>query len=358
MAARPRIAVVGAGWWSTLAHLPALAGAGHAELAALVDPDPQRLSTVSERFGVTRTHADHTELLAAGGIDGLIVSTPHTTHYRIARDALEAGIHVLVEKPMTLRAWEAWDLVARAERRGLRLMVGYTAQFTARAAHVEDLVRHRIGELVAVQGLFASSVEILLRGRASELPSASAPVLRPNPDTYADPALAGGGQGQTQATHLAGMIFSVTGKRAVDVAAFMEHRDLPVDLADAISWRFDGGGVGSLLATGTVAFGHPNENTVRYYGTDGLVIQDFRSGKVEAHLGDGTLEALAALPDDEAYPVAAPALRFAEGISGGGGGPAPGSVGAMAVEFLEAAYRSAAEGRPVSTEEVSAAPRG
>ena len=63
-------------------------------------------------------------------VDGVVIAVPHTYHYEIARDALDAGVHVLVEKPMVLTSAHAWDLVRRAEEKGLELMVGTTFQFT------------------------------------------------------------------------------------------------------------------------------------------------------------------------------------------------------------------------------------
>ena len=81
---------------------------------------PRESRPSRRRFGVGRTFGDHRALLDSGEVDCVVVAVPHAYHYEIARDSLDAGVGVLVEKPMVLRAAEAWDLVARAETRTCR----------------------------------------------------------------------------------------------------------------------------------------------------------------------------------------------------------------------------------------------
>src|SRR5690606_6177983 len=133
---RPRIAVVGAGWWATTRHLPSLASYDGAELVAVCDTRPERARAAAERFGVPVTATDLPSALAATHIDGVVVATPHTTHYALARTALDAGVHVFVETPLTTTAAEAWELVKRAEANGLHLSVGYTYHYTRAAQFV------------------------------------------------------------------------------------------------------------------------------------------------------------------------------------------------------------------------------
>ena len=99
---------------------------------------------------------------------------------------LDAGVHVLVEKPMTLRAAEAWDLVERAKKNNLHLMVGYTYQFTRHAQAARNIVQSgRIGDLQLISGVFTSWVESYLRGNPQEYAEASKfPVTGPEADSY------------------------------------------------------------------------------------------------------------------------------------------------------------------------------
>src|SRR5690349_19120607 len=104
MTAKARIAVIGAGWWATYAHIPAVLGNPSAELVAACDADALRLQAAAKAYHIGQTYTDCGEMLAHERLDGAVIATPHATHYRIARDCLEHGLHVVVEKPMTLYA--------------------------------------------------------------------------------------------------------------------------------------------------------------------------------------------------------------------------------------------------------------
>jgi predicted dehydrogenase len=353
--AAPRIGVIGTGWWATQFHLPGLEAYDGAELVALADPDAGKLAAAAERFGVTRTYGDPNELIASGDVDGVMVVVPHAYHYELARAALEAGLHVFVEKPMVLTAAHAWDLVRRADEAALHLTVGYTYQHTRAAAKVRDVISSGgIGELIHVAGLFASMVQSYYQGQPEDYRAVfDFPMAAPAATTYSDPKISGGGQGVTQITHAMGMVLWATGRKVDEVAAYMSNRGLNVDLVDAISYRMDNGAIGTMAATGSLAPGQPQQQEFRYYGTEGFVLQDLLGGTVEVHRNDGTSEILDPLEADEVYPAQLPGQRFADLIAGRGENLAPGEPAARVVEFLEAAYRSAELGRPVTTDELS-----
>lgn len=342
----PRIAVVGTGWWATQFHLPSLSDYEGAQLTALADPNEQKLRAAAERFGVDTTFEDPHELFRAQIADGVVIAVPHAYHYELAKAALEAGLHVLLEKPMVLKASHAWDLVETAERTGCHLTIGYTYHYTRAAEKVRELILSgRVGELICVSGLFASMVESYFRGQPADYePVFQFPMTGPSEDTYSDPDIAGGGQAITQITHAMGMVLWATGRRVTEVSAFMENRDLKVDLVDAIAYRMDNRAVGTMAATGSTAPGQPQQQEFRYYGTQGYVLQDLLQGTVRAHFNDGTSEEIEPLGDDEVYPAHLPARGLADLIAGRGDNRAPAEAAARVVEFLEAAYRSAADG--------------
>lgn len=152
-----RVAVVGAGWWATTVNLPAMARDAGVELVAVCDPDARRARAAASRFDVPRSYDDVAALLGQEtGLDAMVVATPHHTHHAIAAAALEAGLHVLVEKPMTTSAADAWDLADRAEQRRRHLVVGLTYQFAPTARRVRQAVREQIGRLVCVNAEFSS----------------------------------------------------------------------------------------------------------------------------------------------------------------------------------------------------------
>src|SRR5690606_21466145 len=125
MSQKARIAVIGTGWWATYAHIPALKNNPQAEIVALCDRDPERLKKAADAYQIGTTYTHTKRLLANETIDGVIVATPHATHYALVKTALEHNLHVMVEKPMVLHANEARELVDIAKERGVELIVGY-----------------------------------------------------------------------------------------------------------------------------------------------------------------------------------------------------------------------------------------
>lgn len=355
----PRIGVVGCGWWATEHHIPSLVAYEGAELVALADPNPHKLEAAGSHFGVKRLFTSVDELYGSGEVDGVVIAVPHAFHFELAADALAAGLHVLVEKPMVLRAREAWDLVHTARNADLHLMVGYTFHFTDAARRCREIVAGgELGDLLLVTGCFASMVDSFFRGRPEPYRGVfDFPLTTPEERTYSDPSIAGGGQGQTQVTHAIGAVCHVTDRRIAEVAAFMEKRDLAVDLVNAVAFRFEGGALGTMSATGSLVPHQPQQQDVRYHGTNGVLIQDLVGGRVDAYFNDGREEHVET-PKGQKYPAGAPARALADLIAGKGENPASGVVGARAVEFLEAAYRSAETGRRVAIAELEGAELG
>ena len=346
--AKARMGVIGAGWWATQFHIPSLKTYERADLVGIADVKPEKAAAAAGYYDVRNTYDDHRELLAAG-VDGVVIAVQHAYHYEVARDALDAGAHVLVEKPMTLTAAHAWDLVERAKTNGLHLMVGYTFQFTRHAQAARDIVQSgRIGELQLVSGIFTSWVESYLRGRPEDYAEAFGfPVTGPEPDSYSDPRMAGGGQGHLQVTHPMGMALWVTGRRAVEVFAYMESYDLDVDLVDSFSYRLDNGASGTMASTGAMRPDQPLDQTLLYAGSGGFVRQDLAGGRLEAHYNDGTSEQFQDLSGQELYPAHLPSRGLTDLALGAVENRAPGELGARVVEFLEAGYRSAASRRSI-----------
>jgi predicted dehydrogenase len=353
-----RVGVIGAGWWATQHHIPGLLVYDHCDVVALADPDPVNLARAAERFGVDRTYLDHRALLDAGAVDCVVVAVPHAYHYEIARDSLDAGLGVLVEKPMVLRAHEAWDLVERSKARDLPLVVGYTFQFTRVAERARRALRDgEIGDLLLVSGLFASMVQSYYNSRPGDYADVfEFPLTGPKPDTYSNPAISGGGQGQTQITHAMGMVMWATGARAVEVNARMANAGLAVDLVDAISYTLDNGAIGTMASTGSIKPGQDGQLELRYYGNGGYVLQQPLAGTLTVQRDGSPPELAQPLSNDEIYPAHATARCLVDLVRGEGQNSAPAEPAAATVEFLEAAYRSAVEDRPVRVDELSDAP--
>jgi predicted dehydrogenase len=358
--AQARIAVIGAGWWATQHHLPSLLSYPAAEVVAVVDKNPAKLQAVKDHFGIDSLYTDHQEMLRTVKPDGAVVALPHALHYPIGRDVLDAGVNLMMEKPFTLKSEDAWDLVRRARDRNLILTVGYPWNYTSHARAAREAVASgSIGEIQLVSGLFASMVIEYLRGNPEAYrDSFKFPVTGPGEETYSNPALAGGGQGHLQVTHLAGLMLWVTGLRPSEVFAFMEKYDLEVDLVDAIAVRFENGAVGTLASDGAIAPGQRQDHEIRIYGTEGSIIMTPIPGRLSIHYTNGEVREFPDLGTAESYPESATSRNLVDMILHGADTPAPGTVGAITVDLLDAAYQAAASGRKVAVQHHEAAAVG
>ncbi|GAA4427792.1 hypothetical protein GCM10023169_28150 [Georgenia halophila] len=336
-----RVAVVGAGWWASNHHVPSLAAYGPAELVALCDEDRGRAAEVAHEHGVPEVVTDVDELLRVGA-DAVVIATPHVTHHDLAAPLLDAGVHVLVEKPLTTRATDAFDLVRRAERSGAHLAVGYTDQHAPTASRVRDAVRRDIGDLVQVMAEFSSGTAgLFARAEAdsAEVTSARAgsddgEPHDQHPRTYG--AAMGGGQAHTQLTHVMGMVCWTTGREVREVAAFVDHRGREVDVDDAAAFRLVGGGTGVVTSTGMAGEAGAERRHVRYLGTRGSVDHDMTSGEATVRCVDGTTAHLSPPPEEPGRRTWAPARALVDLVRGDGENLAPGGAGAATTAFVEA----------------------
>ncbi|HET9107839.1 MAG TPA: Gfo/Idh/MocA family oxidoreductase [Steroidobacteraceae bacterium] len=130
-------AVVGVGYLGRF-HAQKYAQAAQCELVGVADARQEAREAVAAEVG-TRAVADHRELL--GTVEAVSIVTPTPAHYAIARDFLESGAHVLVEKPITETPAEARELIALASRRGRILQVGHLERFNSAILAAEPHLR-------------------------------------------------------------------------------------------------------------------------------------------------------------------------------------------------------------------------
>lgn len=135
-----RVGVIGTGWWAELEHLPGLRSRADVELVALCGRSPGRLAALADRFEVPGRHLDWRELLARQRLDVAVIVTPNLLHHPIALAALDAGAHVICEKPLALDAAQARELAAHAEAMGRQTLTFFTHRALAAAAQVKRLV--------------------------------------------------------------------------------------------------------------------------------------------------------------------------------------------------------------------------
>lgn len=346
--------VIGAGAWTVTSHLPNLRKrADELEFVGVCRKGPEELERVKDRFGFQMASEDYRDVLAAG-VDLCVIASPTGLHHEHATAAMEAGAHVLVEKPFTIAPADAWDLVATAERLDRHLVVSYGWNHLPMIAAFKATVdEHGIGDVEHLMIHMGSTTRELLSNTGS-YPQAD-PDAIPESATWVDPELSGGGYAQAQLTHALGIALWVTGLRGREVFAMMSSPlDAPVELHDALSVRYDNGAIGTVSGGSAYvgANGNKNQLELRAIGSEGQFHLDVERERGWLWRPDGTEVNLPFRDGDGDYDCDGPPLALVELVLGERtDNPSPGELGARTVEILAAAYRSAASGRvePVET---------
>jgi predicted dehydrogenase len=164
---RLQVAICGCGYWGPNL-IRNFSSAPTTEVAAICDRDPQRLQRVAGLCPQAERVEDFREALADPNIDAVAIATPVGTHSMLATAALEAGKHVLVEKPLAASTREAEHLVALADKLGLTLMVDHTFVYSPAIRKIKELVQSgELGEIYYVDsvrinlGLFQEDVNVI-----------------------------------------------------------------------------------------------------------------------------------------------------------------------------------------------------
>jgi predicted dehydrogenase len=142
-----RTAVIGVGYLGNF-HAQKYAALPNVELVGVVDSDPQRAAEIATSLGTT-PYTDHRDLI--GRVDAVSVVVPTQFHHAVARDFLAAGVHVLIEKPITVTTAEADELIAVAREKGVVFQVGHLERFNPVLMALEG---------VLTEPLFIESVRI------------------------------------------------------------------------------------------------------------------------------------------------------------------------------------------------------
>lgn len=344
-----RVGVIGAGSWTVASHLPNLARHADVEFVGVSRKGPDLLAKIAKEYGFQVASEDYRDVLAAG-VDVCIVASPSGFHAEHALAALEAGAHVMCEKPVTIDPESAWMLARRADELGKAFVVSFGWNYKPMIQKAKAMMDEGgIGTLEHMTVHMASATRELLSNTGA-YPGA-APEAVPEQQTWTDPSLSGGGYGQAQLTHALGLAFWLTGARVESgFAAMSAPLGAPVELHDAIVYNYEGGGIG-VLSGGSAHLGVNNNKhalEVRAIGSEGQLLVDvereavwlFRNGEeVKLNLEDG----------DGAYDCIGPidaVLSAARGETFVNQSPA--ELGARVVEALDIAYRSAATGQVAS----------
>lgn len=168
-----RVGVIGLGQWGRH-HARVFASLPGVELAGVVDLDPREVEVATSRYK-TRGYLDHRELI--GHVDAVSIAVPTADHFSVARDFLDAGVHTLVEKPMTATVEEAKRLTVLNARKGTVMLVGHVERFKPAVQQLRSVVAeplfiharrvrpydsHRVMDVGVVLDLMIHDLDIVL----------------------------------------------------------------------------------------------------------------------------------------------------------------------------------------------------
>jgi predicted dehydrogenase len=347
-----RGAVIGVGIVARLRHIPAFQEAarrGTAELVAICDPMATALEEAGDQAGIGERYRDYRQVLARDDIDIVTVATPNSSHEQIAIEALQAGKHVLCEKPLALSLDGARRMAAAARATGCVNSVNYRYRWVPSARYLKELLE--TGEVGVVRQIFMNYF--------------NAAVLDPTtPIQWRQTRAEGGGILADIGSHLIDLALWLLGPiRRVrgDLWTFTRERPssgnsvAPVDVDDAATCQleFASGAIGVMNASG-LCLGRLNHQRIEVYGTGGGVVYEIaRPGDIggdrlhvcfgEAQHRIGGMAEARTLPWHSGTPLDA-FLDFFQAIHDGRQASATFDDAVRVQAVLDAAERSAASG--------------
>lgn len=336
-----RIGVIGAGWWATSAHIPAIRSHPRAELVAVQTRERPLAEKIAGDFGAKHACVTVAELLATE-LDAVIVASTPNMHYRQARAALDHGLHLLVEKPMTFTSAEARELVELAAQKKVELVISCPWHFTRHGVEARRLIQTgALGEIKMISVLMTNPIDNLLRGiNTSPTHGMDNVYLEPSPGSYSDPAVAGGGQIYCQVSHAAAYLTFLTGLRPAEVFARFDRDGSPNDIYNSLAITLENGALVSLASTGATPLAERNYE-VRVFGSRAILQLELWRGTMTLVDFADQRTVFPPLREIEIYPGRSPALNFIDTVLGAAANGSPGELGLASMEIIEAACKSA-----------------
>ena len=151
------VGLIGYGYWGPNLMRNYMTSAD-ATVKWVCDRDASKIAKASALYPGVNATTDHMDIMRDSDVDAVLIATPISTHYALAAEALMAGKHVFVEKPMTASVREAEQLVQLAEQRGLTLMVGHTFEYSPPVSKIKEIIES--GELGDVYFITSSRVNL------------------------------------------------------------------------------------------------------------------------------------------------------------------------------------------------------
>ncbi|MFQ3610967.1 MAG: Gfo/Idh/MocA family oxidoreductase [Fimbriimonadales bacterium] len=316
-----RLGLIGSGGMARH-HINVLQGVPDAQLVAITEPSPDQRKHTTDRFphlNEVPFFDDYREMLDKVEMDGVIIVTPHTQHYPQAMDALDKGLHVMIEKPMVCTVEQAKHLIQRLNETGKIGLVAYQRHYIPVYRYVyEGIRRGEIGEVHFVQAINLQNWMRATQGTWRQ-----------------DPALSGGGQINDTGSHLVDFLMWIIDAPATKVSAYMRYYDRPVDIDSALAFEYANGTIGNLSIIGSTHVGWHEEITV--VGSEGTYL--IRHDQLEVCNNQGHRYRQEHLPEGHQ-----PVINFVNAILGREEVQSKPEDALRVIAFTEAAWKSAKAG--------------
>lgn len=322
-----RLAIIGCGGNSG-AHARRLRGKEEVEIVACCDVSEEIVSNyignhLSEHGHSPASYTDLSKLLDETEPDAVMISTPHSLHFEQAMASLEAGCHVLVEKPMVTSLDHAYQLADKVTETGKILVIGYNTPCTPEFDHLRELIRKGdLGRLEMVTGYVTQNWTDYTAGTWRQ-----------------EPSLSGGGQAYDTGAHLLNSLCWSVESDVSEVFAYLDNHGTKVDVNSVINVRFVNGVLASMAVSG-------NCGSV---GSDAAFI--FEGGRVEIDGWSGTWIRIYDRNGQQKYPLITgqpqtPDDNFIDAIMGRAEPRTTPQNGIVQSQLMDCIYESARTGKP------------
>ena len=337
------VAVIGTGWCGGI-RAETCAASPYVGQLHIAEIKEGRLKEVSEKTHPASATTDYRELLANPGVRAVMISTtPETTHYPIAKESLQAGKHVLLEKPMALELSEADELMALARSKKLLFTIGYSQRFNAKFAFVKRSIEDgTIGEPVSalVSRHITRNLGKKIGGRITLSPAAM------------------------EATHdIDFMLWCLAPRKPIRVYAQEVRKVMqPTHNVPDCVWilvTMDDGVVFTIGAGWILPPGYPNFSStwIEMVGTEGAILADDTHRDVSLNtLKRGMELPISTMPGERlghtyAGPMEAETIHFLDCVARGRQPLVTPEQARLVMQVYQAADQSAASGQPVELAE-------
>jgi predicted dehydrogenase len=328
--AKVRMAILGCGGMSG-AHAGRYKNNPDVEIVALCDVSEEIVNKYIERNlpdyePRPQVFTDRAQMYAEVKPDAVTIVTPHTMHFEHGMEALAAGCHVFMEKPMVTESGQAHEFAKAAEAANKIVVVGYNTPCTPAFRRLRDIIRN--GELGKLETVTGWQTQNWKKGTTGS--------WRQNP------ALSGGGQMYDSGAHMFNSLVWSVEAPVAEVLAFVDNMGTPVDINGTVNIRFSNG----VLATMTIVGNCPIDGSDMVYTFDGgrVQIDGWGGGSMTVWKGrekvDAGLEGESETPND----------NFIKAVLGQAEPQTSPANGVIQSELMDAIYESAEKGaiaRPV-----------